>query len=161
MTEKKKRQRPKEGDVFAVPLIDGSYAVGQMLGHEPQALNSFGCAFYDLRSTGAPALPAALPQDKLIAILLTTPDLLKRGYWPIVGQLPITTPVAVRPYEKYREKRWVGAKIIGSANVEALLNGFYGLAPWDDYADPEYLDGLLLDRALRPKNVVLTKRAQL
>lgn len=54
MTEKKKRQRPRAGDVFAVPLDDGSHAVGQMLGHEPEALNSFGCAFYDLRSAGAP-----------------------------------------------------------------------------------------------------------
>lgn len=160
MTEKKKRQRPKEGDVFAVRLDDGSYALGQMLGHEPQALNSFGCAFYDLRSTGVPVLPPALPQDKLIAVLLITPDLLKRGHWPIVGQQPITTPLSVRPYEKYREKRWVGAKIIGSANVAALLNAFYGLALWDKFHDPNYLDGLLLDPALKPKNVVLTERAE-
>ncbi len=145
--------------MFAVPLIHGSYAMGQLLGYEGAALKSFGCAFYDLRSTGDAVLPAALPQEKLIAILLVTPDLLKRGYWPIVGQRAIATPVAVRPYEKYREKRWVGAKIIGSANVEALLNAFYGFAPWDAFHDPNYLDGLLLDAALRPKNVVLTKRA--
>lgn len=159
MTTKKKRQRPKERDVFAVPLADGSYAVGQILGYEGEALNSFGCAFYDLRSSGEPRLPAALPQEKLIAIVLVTPDLLKRGYWPIVGQQAIATPVAVRPYEAYRAKDWIGVKVIGSAIVGDFLNAFYGLAPWDDYADPEYLDGLLLDRSLKPKHVVLTKRA--
>lgn len=155
---KRKRQRPKEGDVFAVPLNDGSYTVGQVLGYEPDALNSVGCAFYDMRSSGEPRLPAALPREKAISILLTTPDPLKRGYWPIVGEQAIATPVSARPYEKYRAKRWVGAKIVGSANVRELLEAFYGLAPWDDYADPEYLDGLLLDRALRPKNAVMTKR---
>lgn len=48
MIPKKKRQRHKEGDVFAVPLGDGSYALGQILSYEPEALNSVGCAFYGL-----------------------------------------------------------------------------------------------------------------
>ena len=71
-----KRQRPKAGDIFAVPLNDGTHALGQVLGAEPDALNSLACAFYDLRvpDPASAPLPGSLPQDKLIAILLITPD---------------------------------------------------------------------------------------
>lgn len=38
--------------------------------------------------------------------------------------------------------------------VRQFLNAAFGLAPWDDWKDPSYLDSLLLDPATRPAKVV-------
>jgi len=35
------------GDIFTVGLKDGQYAVGQVVSHEPQVLNSVGLALFD------------------------------------------------------------------------------------------------------------------
>ena len=161
MVPKKKRQRHKEGDVFVVPLSDRTYSLGQILGYERQALNSVACAFYNIRIIDAPPLeiPAPLPQDRVISILLTTPDLLNRAVWPVVTDRAIATPVAVRPYEQYRAKNWVGARIIGSGIVSKFLNAYFALAPWDAMHDPDYYDCLLLNASLKPNLLVYTRAA--
>jgi len=42
------RQQWQIGDVFVVELKDGKFAVGQIVGHVPEVLNSVTCAFFDL-----------------------------------------------------------------------------------------------------------------
>ena len=49
-----------------------------------------------------------------------------------------------RPYEQFRNEEWVGVKIVGSSIIRNLLLAFRGFALWDDFADPLYLNGLLL-----------------
>ena len=51
----------------------------------------------------------------------------------------------------------MGAKVVGSANVGALCDAFYGLARWDDWKDPEYLDKLLLSPEKKPRGVRYTR----
>lgn len=155
-----KRQRPEAGDIFGVPLPNGALCVGQVLARERQALNSIGCAFYCAAVRAGDSL-AGIPEllrQRPIAILLTTPDLLNKGHWPILGRHAIQISIQEIPYERFRSKAWVGAKINGSGIVEDFLAAFFGLAPWDEYKDPNYLDGLLLPGRLRPDNVVLSKK---
>src|SRR6267378_3357980 len=133
MIPRKKRQRHKEGDVFLIPLNDGTYGLGQILSYEPQALNAVGCAFYNIRVVEGPSLGilAPLPQDRVISIVLTTKDLLNRAVWPVVADRAIPTPKSARPYEKYRAKKWLGAQISGSGIVNDFLNAYHGLKPWN------------------------------
>jgi immunity protein 26 of polymorphic toxin system len=161
MIPKKKRQRHKDGDVFVVPLNDGTYSLGQILAYEREALNSVACAFYNIRIVDGPTLeiPAPLPQDRVISILLTTRDLLNRAVWPVIADRAIPTMVAVRPYEQYRVKKWVGARIIGSGIVDKFLNAYFGLAPWDAMQDPNYFDSLLLHASLKPSGLVFAHAA--
>ena len=158
---RKKRQRLKEGDVFVVPLSDGTFSLGQILARERQALNAIACAFYKIRIVNGPTVevPASLPQDQVISIILTIPDALNRAAWPVVTDRAIPTSIAVRPYEKYREAKWVGARIIGSGIVVQFLNAYFGLAPWNVMHDPNYFDGLLLDGSLRPNHLVFKRVA--
>ena len=157
MIPKKKRQRHKEGDVFLVPLNDGSYGLGQILSYEPQALNSVGCALYNIRVVDGPSLdiPAPLPQDRVISILLTTKDLLNRAVWPVVTDRAIPTPESRRPYEQYRARKWVGANIFGSANVNDLLNAYHGVRPWNVYFEEDYLDQMLAPSVKRPNTALV------
>lgn len=90
-----------------------------------------------------------------IAVLLVTPDLLNKRIWPIPSHGEPKVLPQDRPYE--RKAKWVGAKIIGSGNIEKFLAAYHGLAPWDDGHDPNYLDKLLLPGTPRPANVVLSR----
>jgi len=49
-------------------------------------------------------------------------------------------------------------KIVGSANIAEFLNAYYGLVPWDDWADPNYLDKLLISPDKKPKNIIFKNR---
>ena len=41
--------------------------------------------------------------------------------------------------------------------MRRFLNATFGLEPWDNWKDPNYLDSLLLDPTTRPADVILKK----
>lgn len=147
-----KRQKWGPGDLFAVPLLDGSFLLGQVLAHEPQAMNGVSCALFDQRFNNNNAPRPAI--DAIFSILLVTRDLLDRGVWQIVGNSPIDVPRSAFPFENLRPAGFVGATIRGSRIVNEFANAFCGLHPWDDWANPDYLDGLLISPAKKPKHLV-------
>jgi hypothetical protein len=146
-------RRFEAGDMFAVRLPDGSAGFGQVLSRESGVMNSVGCAFFPERSAQL-ALPAL---SAPIAVLLVTRDALNKRIWPVLGRWEVTVPTASRPYEAFRSAGMVGARIIGSRIIEKFLAAYHGLAPWDDWHDPAYLDTLLLPGVARPRQLVLTR----
>ncbi|MDV7212719.1 hypothetical protein [Azotobacter beijerinckii] len=69
------RQKIKEGDIFEISLENGEKAFGQVLSVEPEALNSVGLALWEPNTISHVETLARSP----VAVLLATPDLLKRG----------------------------------------------------------------------------------
>jgi hypothetical protein len=154
----KRKEQWSEGDLFAVPLMDGTAAVGQILHLTPQALNSAVCAYYGVRVWDGITPEKALGDDKLIAVLFTTRDLLDSGKWRVVDR---AAPRHLDQLSALRELEcngFVGAKIIGSGIITKLLEAYFGLRPWDAFADPLYLDKLLVAPDRRPSNVVFRSR---
>jgi hypothetical protein len=152
------RQRWSEGSIFLVPQSDGRSSAGQALRRTPQALNSVVCAFYDVRPPGGALTTADLDADRLIAILFVTPELLNRGNWRVIGEAPVRHLKLMPRLREVEANGFVGAKIIGSGNIEAFLDAFYGLRAWDDWAKPDYLDGLLLSPEKKPKSLLFRGR---
>ena len=156
MTNRASKQTWKPGDCFLVPLADKSYLIGQVLAAEPKVLNSLSCALFDQRSDGE-----VLPRPdigRIFSTILTTRDLIDSGVWEIRGSYPVEVPRKIFPFEKLRSKGFVGAKVIGSGIVNEFANAFCGLSPWDAWADPNYLDRLLLDTKLKPERLTYEKR---
>lgn len=149
-------QKWKIGDVFTVQTADTRHVLGQVIGREAEILNSVSVAFFDLRfeSWRDAANVQDLPLDRLFASLLTTRDLLDSGEWRVVCNRASTIPSSLFPYESLRTSGFVGARIIGSGNVNEFLDAFYGLAAWDDWHDPNYLDGLLISLEKKPANLL-------
>lgn len=150
----KRKQAWSIGDVLMIPQKDGGYAPAQILDHVMK--NVVGIALYERRvskETKYPNLSALHP----VSVLLTTRDLLDEGMWEVVGKQRIAVPADKRPYERFRESDWVGSKTYGSGIVRVFLDACFGLAPWDDWKDPNYLDALLLDPTTRPAAVVYKK----
>lgn len=147
------RQQLNAGDLFEISVGAEWVATGQVLEAIPQALNSVGVALWKPRRVDFKA--GLAPSDAPFSILLVTPELLKKGEWHIVKSAMISIPTYARPYEVFRAAHWVGAKIVGAGIVEEFLQAAIGLRPWDDWADPLYLDSLLAPGQLRPGSVVL------
>jgi hypothetical protein len=147
-----RRQLWQIGSMFKIPQSDGTASLGQVVGCESAVLNSVTCAFFDVKvpATCPPNSPPPLTWELLIACLFTTQDLLKNGTWVVIGHSEAVLPSKFLPYEETRVQGWVGAKVHGSGNVMSFLNAYFGLALWDDWADPNYLDRLLIHPSKKP-----------
>ena len=154
----RRKAKWSEGSVFLVPQSDGLCSVGQVLKLTPEALNSAVCAFYDLRlKPGAGVSADDLSADKLISIQFTTPDLLNSGVWALVAQCAPKHLERMTRLPALEKADFVGATVRGSGNIMQFLNAFYALKPWDDYADPAYLDEFLLTQDKKPSRLILTR----
>ena len=153
----KRKQNWKMGDIFFVKIKDGTTVVAQIVGQEKEALNSVSCAFFDWRVKSDFEIEciSEMPLSKIFSILFVTRDLLDNGIWRIVANRPINLSRNLLPYENLRQNGWIGAKIHGSGIVNEFLNAFYGLVPWNNWKDPNYLDKLLLYSEKKPKNLIL------
>jgi hypothetical protein len=139
---------------------DGRYTPGQVIGRETQALNSATVAFFDV-AVDDPDEAAAIDLSDPFSVVFSTRDLLDDGVWRVVGNRPIAVPMKLFPWEHTRSSGWVGAKVIGSGILNQLLDAFRGLAPWDAYKDPAYLDGLLVSPAKKPTSRIVLSKQQL
>lgn len=146
----KRRQKFSAGDYFSVPVSAGIYAIGQVLALTPKALNSIGCAFGGSLFPEDKICTAELTVDPIISIQLVTPDLLHSGRWQVRWHAEPQVAVCDQPYEEYRDKGWVGAKIRGSANIESFIRSYHGFEDWHQMKDPDYFEQFLLPGAPRP-----------
>jgi len=137
------------GSVFGVEQTDHKYCIGQVL--EIPLPNVISCAFYDIRlPKGLKQPKVELPFEKIISALATTRDKLDAGRWKIISSATPQLDRQFWPNEQFRDMQWVGAKTYGSRIVENFLEAYFGLAPWDRYADPEYFDKLLFFQHRKP-----------
>lgn len=156
MKRKSKDQPWAAGDLFVVKLSNDKFAVGQVLGHEPGAMDAASIALFDgCLERAEDAERCEVSEARVIFALLATRDLLDMGEWRVVSRKPIELPRRKFPFEKLRRRDWVGAEITGSGNVAEVLEAYFGLAPWDGWYDADYVDQLLYDPSRKPKNVKL------
>jgi alpha-amylase/alpha-mannosidase (GH57 family) len=135
-------QKTKVGDVFWVPIEDGTYVLGQIVEIEKEVLNSITCAFFDVRkdSPENESLDLSAP----ISIQFVTKDLFNKGTWQRTKNESVQIPENALPYRDTIEECWVGAKVIGSGIICKFLSAFYGLRAWNEMHDPYYYQKLLL-----------------
>src|SRR5215471_2046593 len=118
-------------------------------------------AFFDHRTDHPEeAMETNLSSSGVFSVVFATRDLLDSGAWRIVGRRPVELPSEMFPYENTREAGWVGAKVIGSGNLNEFVNAYFGLTPWDDWKDPTYLDKLLISPDKKPKKLLLKSPRQ-
>lgn len=152
----KRKQKWEIGDVFTVQTLDGKYVVGQIVGQEVKVLNSVTVAFFNQRFDSEDLAKEfeTSELDKVISVVFSTRDLLDSGKWHVINNKNVHIPIKYMPFEHLRSAGFVGAKVIGSGNMEEFLNAYYALSPWDDWYDPNYLDQLLISSDKKPSNLV-------
>ncbi|WP_203322477.1 hypothetical protein [Pseudoxanthomonas beigongshangi] len=139
------------GSVFLLPLMDETACIGQVIDREPDALNSVAVALFDIKGNWSKENKVpALAGDAVFSVILATKDYLDSGRWLVLGERVSAVPNEMKFYDRLRSTGFVGAKIRGSGLVEDFANAFYGLAPWDDWYVPDYLDGFLISPDKKP-----------
>lgn len=148
------------GDIFTVRLNNGQFVLGQIVGREAKVLNSATVAFYDYRFDAEDEAKkvGSLQREKAFSVVFSTRESLDSGDWHVVENREVGVSIEDMPYEHLRSSGYVGAKVVGSGILDEFLNAYYGLAPWDDWKDPQYLDRLLLSPSKKPSNLVFKHR---
>jgi len=153
MSKKKREWGP--GDIFVVPLEDGSYGLGQVISYEEAAMGSAVCAFFSDRRRDIPSHIESPSEEVLIAVLFVTRDLLDSNRWRVISNGPLLPWGKYLDLKELRRRGFIGVTIVGSFNVTTLMNAYHKLVPWNDFYDPNYLDGLLVSSDRKPANVLL------
>jgi len=78
------KKRLKLGDIYAIPLPDGTYAFGRLY-------KEFTLAIYKERSVKKDEIPSEIPGKNGYDFFVTVyRDLLTDGQWTVVGNIPFT-----------------------------------------------------------------------
>ena len=150
MSEAKRRRfKPKQGDVFAVPLRDGTFGLGQVVDVD-QWEGPF--ALFARRAASPaellPGIQAALEHP--LSILVLTANSLKNGEWPIIASLPRDHTRFTIPTDGKGASHTFGVAM-------DLLNAYHGLIPWDGMADPRRYEKLLIPGTPIPPTIRRTR----
>ncbi|NMP31520.1 hypothetical protein HII17_08095 [Thalassotalea sp. M1531] len=141
------RQKIKVGDVFWVPIEDGSFVLGQIVEEQKEVLNSITCVFFDCRVSSI--IDAELRFDIPISCQFVSRELFNSGKWKRIDNLPNQIEYTFLPYRETEDNGWIGASVVGSANITSFLAAFYGLREWDEMYNPSYYQALLLSGVAR------------
>lgn len=147
-----------DGDVFAIPLMDNSFSIGQVL--DSQMENVVRIALYDekINSLENINLLSLCKEPNLISLLASTREQLDYGFWKIIGNKEVTVSKIDFPNQQYRIANWIGAVIYDAVVLEDFLNSFYSFLPWDDWFNTDFLDEFLIDVSKKPKTLLFKKK---
>lgn len=158
---KKTRLAANPGDVFTIELVDGSCSVGTIISIQRRPLNPVLCGFYACRLPGLPdEAGCVVDESKLVSLQFVTPEGLYSGAWKVVSSGATIERHTALVDELLKDPLGIGIPIRGARTMEKFLNAYHGLVLWNDLADPEYLDKLLLPGVCRPRSAVLNDQAQ-
>jgi len=138
------------GDLFALKLADGHYALGQVL--DVSIPHTASCAFLSTLEPTIDALRCIEPAAENVVGAATVIDAhLNRAAWKVISRFPLVLAREQWPNELTRAKGWVGSKVCTGAVLEDFLNAYHGLVPSNLYQDPKYLDGIRVSATKKPE----------
>lgn len=140
---KRRRVKVSTGQLIAVPLLDGSYALLHVALYNGRIIG----AHYAHRGVTPDALAHGL-DDALglgpLAILAVTADEVSDGHWPVIGHTS-------RPYPaEMLDMKGISHTASMSRH---LFNAYHGLLPWDGMHDPRCYEKMLLPGVPVPPTV--------
>jgi len=145
-------------DLFTVKLVDGTYAIGQVV--DVSIPHTASCAFFNRRiSISIPNQPPKLTPEDIIAGATVIEAHLDRGAWKVFSRCPVLLKRTQWPNEATRSKGWVGSRVYTGAILEDFLNAYYALALWDKFHDPHFLDKILIDPSKKPRQLMYKSSA--
>ncbi|MEO0248885.1 MAG: Imm26 family immunity protein [candidate division WOR-3 bacterium] len=146
------RAKWARGDVFAVPLKNGSYGFGVVLEASETPL----LGLLDICSQTSNVDSVALINTKIVSAQRVTPDLLDNGRWHIVGRRKRgVLGIICGGIRKLLRGGNPPSYVIGSGIFENLANAYHGIEPWNVMDEEDFFDKLLKIGVRRPASVIL------
>jgi hypothetical protein len=157
--DKAKKTRPKPkiwntGDIFLIPLIDNTFAYGQILNKKYCT-----CVLFDIKANENTLSKSRFEQLNPLSILhLSNGDLLNNGQWKIL----FNEPVSLDPNSGSGGKiGTIGCISFGGCGMMVdLANAYWGLQPWNVLYEENYYDLLLFKGVLRPETAIILNQIE-
>jgi Immunity protein 26 len=146
------------GDVFIIKLLNGKFCVGQILDLQMDNIVRVSLFNEVISNLVTLDLSKICQLENLISLVAVSRENLDNGTWKIEGNKEISIPLSMFPNEKFRFNGWIGSVVYDSGLAEDFLNSFFALLPWDDWHDPNFLDEFLVDKKMKPQNLIFIKK---
>lgn len=149
-----------QADFFAIPLLDGGHALGQIVEVADCPPGAAFCAL-SLRRATPGETPAPLSLTDITAIIFIGTAHLTDGTWPLLGfdTLPRTDALVSfrQTLRAWKMSDTPATLIADPALIEAFVNACHGLLPWDYFPDPQIFDRILARKDQRPPAATFQK----
>jgi hypothetical protein len=126
-----KRCRWKPGQIFGIPLSDGSFAVAQAIA----PVESYGVemALFSARSISLPVSMPDVRRPDVISIQSVWRTILTGGWWCKLGDLPLVVRAEECPNQVLLAKnpKGTGCNISSERLVVDFLLAYHGVIPWN------------------------------
>ncbi|MFD0051097.1 Imm26 family immunity protein [Actinomycetes bacterium NPDC127524] len=140
-----KKQKWKVGDIFQIPLENGTYAFGQVVW---KSYTHPVCGLFDINKKDVITLEEIINYP-FISVLSLTPSSLDSHRWKVLGNMQVKIQMEDVP-RKLNGTPCTGAMSFTDGILEDLANAFYGVTPWNVSAEEDYFDHILLPTVKRP-----------
>jgi hypothetical protein len=148
-----------QADYFAIPLLDGGTAIGQIVQTAQCPPDAAFCALTLRRGLADGQTPAPLTLDEIVSLIFVGTAHLDDGTWPLLGFDTIPATEDLVSFNQTR-RAWTmsdtpAAQIAAPALVEAFVNACQGLLPWDYFPDAAIFDRMLARKGQRPPAAIM------
>lgn len=153
----RKKQKWQVGDYFGVPTENGNFAIGQIMGDYHYMAMGLACIMssktIDLNSEHI-----NFEEKDIISAIFVIDGALTRGEWPILAH-GIADKKLLKKYlpqtDSIEKGDAIGFSVYTSGILDEFVKAYFGLIPWNDWHDPEFLDKeILISPDKKPDNVV-------
>lgn len=149
-----KPQKWKLGDIFTIPLSDGSLSFGQVVWGKYRS--SPNCALFECRGKDIPSIDNIV-SSAVISVLNIGTECLNSFEWKIIGKSPVNIDKK-QVAQMHRGDLEVGSNSYSAGILTSLAEAYYGLEPWNAMDDR---DELLMPNIKRPKTAFFLSEEEL
>jgi hypothetical protein len=137
------RQKWKIGDVFSIPLLDGTFSFGQIVGTHLTSKSPI-LALFEIKQEQNIIATDKLIEAKVLSVWNSDDEnIANHKYKVLYNEELIATP------ENVKDK-----KHSGGADIHHLANVFFGLEPYNVMFKEDYYDSFLQPKIERPKTIL-------
>jgi hypothetical protein len=137
------RQKWEIGDILSVPMQNGSFAFGQIVGTHLTKTSPI-LALFDLVKNNTEISAEELKKAKAISVYNSDEDEIKNHFFTVLFNYELlVSPEKVRNKGGYE-----------GADLSTLANIYFGLEPWNVMYEEDYYDNYFLPEIERPKNIL-------
>lgn len=131
-----------QADYFRVPLLDGQFGIGQVFERDHTPNGSAFCGLTILKTDAAAQISPIIP-IQIAAFVFLDPAHLTDGTWALAGFDQIPKYDFFFDFPAQQQAGFPDVTVHDPAVIEAFLNAWHGLYPWDAFGD-------LFDQIKRP-----------
>ena len=149
----KRRLKWSPGDLFAVPLSDGSFGFAQAVARVDTYAVDF--ALLSIRSPQPEPLAPPPMRVHAVAVQATWRNVITGAHWKFVGSTDLVIPLQACPNQRLISAgEFRGLKHSDWGLLEKFLSAYHGLFPWNLYPAFDF-DSYLLPGTERPPAAML------